>query len=81
VDWYVLEPCRVAVVDRRFVGIAGRWPEVVVALLGRAPARAGELDINMAIAELPLLEARLLALLWHLARALGASDARRRLRA
>jgi hypothetical protein len=67
VSWQVLEPCRVAVLDRRFAGIVGRWPEVVDALIGRALNRARELDFNMAIAQLPLLEARLLALLWHLA--------------
>ena len=67
VSWQVLEPCRVAVLDRRFAGIVGRWPEVVDELIGRALNRARELDFNMAIAQLPLLEARLLALLWHLA--------------
>jgi CRP/FNR family cyclic AMP-dependent transcriptional regulator len=67
VTWQVLEPCRVAVLDRRFAGIVGRWPEVVDELLGRALNRARELDFNMAIAQLPLLELRILALLWHLA--------------
>lgn len=67
VSWQVLEPCRVAVLDRRFAGIVGRWPEIVDELLGRALNRARELDYNMAIAQLPLLEQRLLALLWHLA--------------
>ena len=67
VSWQVLEPCRVAVLDRRFAGIVGRWPEIVDELLGRALNRARELDYNMAIAQLPLLELRLLALLWHLA--------------
>ena len=67
VRWQVLEPCRVAVLDRRFAGIVGRWPEVVDALLDRALRRARELDFHMAIAQLPLLELRLLALLWHLA--------------
>src|SRR5262245_25473716 len=67
VSWQVLEPCRVAVLDRRFAGIVGRWPEVVDELLGRALNRARELDLNMAIAQLPLLELRLLALMWHLA--------------
>ncbi len=67
VSWQVLEPCRVAVLDRRFAGIVGRWPEIVDELLGRALNRASELDYNMAIAQLPLLELRLLALLWRLA--------------
>ncbi|MEA2248216.1 MAG: family transcriptional regulator, cyclic receptor protein, partial [Solirubrobacteraceae bacterium] len=71
VDWHVIEPCRMALLDRRFAGIVGRWPELVNELLGRALARARELDCNMAIAQLPLLELRLLALLWHLAERWG----------
>jgi CRP/FNR family transcriptional regulator, cyclic AMP receptor protein len=67
VSWQILEPCRVAVLDKRFAGIVCRWPEVVDELLGRALRRARELDLNMAIAQLPLLELRLLGLLWHLA--------------
>jgi hypothetical protein len=71
VDWQVIEPCRIALLDRRFAGIVGRWPELVNELIGRALARARELDFNMAIAQLPLLELRLLALLWHLAERWG----------
>jgi CRP/FNR family transcriptional regulator, cyclic AMP receptor protein len=67
VSWQVLEPARVAVLDRRFAGIVGRWPEIVDELLSRAMNRARALDFSMAIAQLPLLEARLLAMLWHLA--------------
>jgi CRP-like cAMP-binding protein len=67
VSWQILEPCRVAVLDRRFSSIVCRWPEIVDELLGRALRRARELDLNMAIAQLPLLELRLLGLLWHLA--------------
>jgi hypothetical protein len=67
VSWSVLEPCRVAVLDRRFAGIVGRWPEIVDQLLSRAMSRASALDFSMAIAQLPLLEVRLLATLWHLA--------------
>jgi CRP-like cAMP-binding protein len=67
VSWHVLEPVRMAVLDRRFAGIVGRWPEIVDQLLGRALNRARELDFNLAIAQLPLLELRILALLWHLA--------------
>ena len=67
VSWQILEPCRVAVLDRRFAGIVGRWPEIVDQLMRRAMSRARALDFSMAIAQLPLLEARLLAMLWHLA--------------
>jgi hypothetical protein len=67
VDWQVIEPGRVAVLDQRFAALVGRWPEIVDELVGRAMRRADELDLNMAIAQLPLLELRLQGLLWHLA--------------
>ena len=67
VDWCVLEPARIAVLDHRFSSIVCRWPEVVDELLDRALRRAQELDLHMAIAQLPLLELRLLGLFWHLA--------------
>jgi CRP/FNR family transcriptional regulator, cyclic AMP receptor protein len=67
VDWHVIEASRVAVLDRRFARLVGRWPELVEELVGRAQRRADELDLHMAIAQLPLLELRLLALLWHIA--------------
>jgi CRP-like cAMP-binding protein len=67
VSWQVLEPCRVAVLDSRFARMVGRWPEIVDELLSRALSRAREMDVHMAIAQLPLLELRLLAVLWHLA--------------
>jgi hypothetical protein len=67
VDWQVIEPSHVAVLDRRFTRLVGRWPELVDELIGRAQRRADELDLHMAIAQLPLLELRLLGLLWHIA--------------
>jgi hypothetical protein len=67
VEWQVIEPSHVAVLDRRFTKLVGRWPELVDELIGRAQRRADELDLHMAIAQLPLLELRLLGLLWHIA--------------
>ena len=67
VDWHVVEPGRVAVLDQRFAALVGRWPEIVDELVARAMRRADELDLHMAIAQLPLLELRLQALMWHLA--------------
>jgi CRP/FNR family transcriptional regulator, cyclic AMP receptor protein len=67
VEWQVIEPSHVAVLDARFTKLVGRWPELVDALIGRAQRRADELDLHMAIAQLPLLELRLLGLLWHIA--------------
>jgi CRP/FNR family transcriptional regulator, cyclic AMP receptor protein len=67
VDWQVVEPATVAVLDQRFAALVGRWPEIVDELVGRAMRRADDLDLHMAIAQLPLLELRLHALMWHLA--------------
>ena len=65
--WHVVEPALVAVLDRRFAGLVGRWPEVLNELMGRAIGRIQELEVNLAIAQIPQLELRLLALLWRLA--------------
>ena len=56
-----------AVLDQRFNAVVCRWPEVVAELMVRAQRRADELDLHMAIAQLPLLELRLLGVLWHIA--------------
>jgi CRP/FNR family transcriptional regulator, cyclic AMP receptor protein len=65
--WHVVEPALVAVLDRRFAGLVGRWPEVLNELMGRAIGRIQELEVNLAIAQIPQLELRLLALLWRFA--------------
>jgi CRP/FNR family transcriptional regulator, cyclic AMP receptor protein len=67
VQWRVLEPARLAVLDDRFMRVAGAYPEVIAALLLRAVARTQALAVSLAISTLKGLEARLLALLWHLA--------------
>jgi CRP/FNR family cyclic AMP-dependent transcriptional regulator len=67
VEWQVIEPCHVAVLDQRCSALVCRWPEVVAELVGRAQRRADELDLHLAIAQLPLLELRLLGVFWHIA--------------
>src|SRR3954452_23766157 len=63
----VLEPARLAVLDRRFAAVAGRWPELVAALFGRAIARSRTMVLYLAISQLVGVEMRLLVLLWHIA--------------
>lgn len=65
--WNVMEPTRLALLDRGFVARAGRWPELSAALVGRAVRRSRALSIQLAICNLPRVEARLLLLMWHLA--------------
>jgi CRP/FNR family transcriptional regulator, cyclic AMP receptor protein len=70
--WEVLEPARLAVLDRRFAAVVGRWPELVAALFGRAIARSRTMLLYMAISQLVGVEMRLLVLLWHIAERWGA---------
>lgn len=73
--WEVLEPARIAVLDRRFTGIIGRWPDLSAALLARAVSRSRALALMLAIGQLVGVELRLLVLLWHIAERWGAREA------
>jgi CRP/FNR family transcriptional regulator, cyclic AMP receptor protein len=67
VRYEVLEPARLAVLDRRFVAVAGRWPELIAALFARGIARSRSLLLYLALSQLVGVETRLLVLLWHIA--------------
>jgi CRP/FNR family transcriptional regulator, cyclic AMP receptor protein len=72
--WDVIEPARLAVLDRRFAAVIGRWPELVAALFARAIARSRSLLLNLAIGQLVGVDIRLLVLLWHIAERWGEHD-------
>ena len=63
----VIEPAVIAILDRPFRLLAGRWPPVLIALLERVEQRAARLAKQAAICHLGCVRARLLAILWHLA--------------
>jgi CRP-like cAMP-binding protein len=65
--WNVLEPSRVAVLDGRFARVACRYPELVTRLIGRTLRRSRWLAILLTISSMPRVDARVQALLWHLA--------------
>jgi CRP-like cAMP-binding protein len=65
--WTVLEPTRLAVLDGRFARVACRWPELVARLIGRTLRRSRWLAILLTISSMPRVDARVQALLWHLA--------------
>jgi CRP/FNR family transcriptional regulator, cyclic AMP receptor protein len=65
--WEVLEPARLALLDRRFAMVAARWPELVEALMSRAIQRSRALAFHMALSHFTRVDARLLALFWYLA--------------
>src|SRR3954468_22617161 len=70
--WHVLQDARVPVLDRRVTGLLGRWPEITVALLGRAVSRSRAFALTLAISQLVGVELRLLVMLWHVAERWGA---------
>jgi CRP/FNR family transcriptional regulator, cyclic AMP receptor protein len=71
VQWQVLEPCSVAILDEAFGRVLGRWPSVMSALLDRAVRRTLRMSIHQALLQLSPLETRLLILFWHLAERWG----------
>ena len=70
-EWKVGEPARVAVIDKEVQATLHRFPTVLRDLVARLEQRANTLALQLALAQLPRLEARLLALLWHLADRFG----------
>jgi CRP/FNR family cyclic AMP-dependent transcriptional regulator len=71
VAWHVHEPTRVAVLDARFALAAARWPALAAAVSRRHVRRARGLAFQLAIAQLPRVDDRLLVLLWALAERWG----------
>jgi CRP-like cAMP-binding protein len=67
VHWEVLQPARVAALDRRFVAMAARWPELIAALSSSALQRSRWLSLQLAVRCLSGVDVRLLVLLWHMA--------------
>jgi CRP/FNR family transcriptional regulator, cyclic AMP receptor protein len=71
IEWSVLSPARLAVLDRSFAIRCARWPEVTAALFERLGERSLRLATHQAISQLTRVDRRLLALLWHLAERWG----------
>jgi CRP/FNR family transcriptional regulator, cyclic AMP receptor protein len=71
IGWRVVEPTRLAVLDRRFLRVATHWPQLITALVARATERAHNLGIMVSIHSLKRVDTRLLAFFWHLADRFG----------
>jgi CRP/FNR family transcriptional regulator, cyclic AMP receptor protein len=71
VGWRVVEPTRLAMLDRRFLRVAAHWPALVTALVARATERAHNLGVMVSIHSLKRVDTRLLAFFWHLADRFG----------
>jgi CRP/FNR family cyclic AMP-dependent transcriptional regulator len=70
-SWTVHEPARLAVLDRRFAMLAGRWPPLANEVLSRVLRRSRWLAVLLAIAGLRGVEERIMLFLWHLAGSWG----------
>lgn len=71
VDWLVLEPARLAILDASFAVRTARWPSITSHLMARVAQRARYLALTQAITHLPRAYARLLILFWLLAERWG----------
>jgi hypothetical protein len=69
--WSVLEDARIAVLDRRFLQAAVRYPTVIDGLFGRAARRNRWLTVRLVVNQLVRLEDRLMLALWALAERWG----------
>ncbi len=67
VEWHVLEPTRIAVLDREFAAVIGHWPEAIELIVSSAVRRAHSLALHLAVSHLRRVDKRLLILLWHMA--------------
>lgn len=67
VEWRVLQPTRVALLDREFAAVVGRWPEAMEVVVRNAVHRAQSLGLLLAVCHLRRVDARLLVLMWHMA--------------
>jgi CRP-like cAMP-binding protein len=70
-SWTVCEDARFAVLDDEFIRTVAPLPGIVAALFRRSAERAHSMTFLLSVAQLPRLEDRLLALLWHLAHRWG----------
>lgn len=65
--WHILEPARIAVLDKRAATRLARYPELTGRLVAKALERSRNLATAMAIAHHARVELRLHMLFWHLA--------------
>jgi CRP/FNR family transcriptional regulator, cyclic AMP receptor protein len=65
--WSILEPARLARLDRRLLQLGTRWPQVVEELIGRSLLRSRWLAVRLAIASVTRVDRRLLLFFWHAA--------------
>ena len=71
VRWHAYEPVTLAGLDARFALAARRWPTLALILQRKLGERADRLAGQAAVLQLPRVEDRVVAVLWHLAERFG----------
>ena len=71
VRWRVIEPIRMAVLDRQFLTAGCDWPHVLDALFSRTLRRSRWLAFQAGLKQITRVEGRLLVLLWSLSERWG----------
>jgi CRP/FNR family cyclic AMP-dependent transcriptional regulator len=66
VEWDVLQPAHLGVLDDAFFSAASRWPQIGSALTVRGVRRSHRLALQLAIADLRRIDERMITLLLHL---------------
>lgn len=70
-SWHASSDVRLGLLGERFQADVARWPALLGALIDRLSARCMDLSMQLSIAQIPNLELRILALLWHMAERWG----------
>lgn len=71
VEWQILKPTRLAVLDTDFTRRTARWPSIHSQLTARVAQRARDLALTQAVTQFPTAHTRLLILFWLLAQRFG----------
>jgi DNA-binding transcriptional ArsR family regulator len=71
IEWTVMEPASLAILDGAFARRVARWPEIGCALMDRLVMRTRWLALDLAICHLRRVDDRLMLLFWQLARRWG----------
>jgi CRP/FNR family transcriptional regulator, cyclic AMP receptor protein len=71
VDWTVVEPLRIAALDRNFAERVAPWPQIAGAISDRLLLRSRVLGFHLAVCHLVTVEERLLMIFWHFAERWG----------
>ena len=67
VSWRVIEPTRIATLDRQFTEVIGHFPDALEFLVSAGVRRAQSLALHLAVSHLRRVDTRLLVIMWHLA--------------